>query len=119
MNYYDAMELRVRGQHTGLWHYVVSNARATYAVGYCAEDCPGHPTPEEARAHYREYLLDTASFKLRWSRHWEPCRVCGELAERFAQVGPGGMAVYTLCDDHCNREGLDQVLPLPGVTWSS
>ncbi|MDI6872605.1 MAG: hypothetical protein QME79_14880 [Bacillota bacterium] len=79
--------------------------------------CPGHATPEEARAHYKEYLLDYARYDGTIARAKYPCEVCGEYTDRFAQTYHGGL--HILCDAHRNREGLAQVLVVGDMISSS
>jgi hypothetical protein len=110
MNYYQPSELRdANGGHAGKWHYTVTNDKVTFPAGYCADGCAGHDTPEGAREHFKEYLLDNARFDGKLSNQQRKCEICGVYTERLGQV-PSMMVHHSLCDEHCNREGLAQVL---------
>lgn len=118
MNLYTAKELAKDGQPTGLWHYTTTNDDHTRPVGYCADNCPGHPTADEARLHYRTYLLDTAFEET--TVRWSDCKVCGAPTKRIITVGPGRMEFYPVCDAHADRRTtLDQLMPPVGDSWSS
>lgn len=105
MNYYQPSQKI----DTGKWHFTRTNDGYTIPVGYCADDCDGHDTPDEARAHYRDYELDNARFDGHTVGSRHQCAICGEWTDRFASLGPGLMATFTLCDEHCNREELAKV----------
>lgn len=106
MNYYDAREKAdAVGKPTGLYHYTAQNDSHIYAVGYCAQDCPGHPTPDEAREHFRLYLLDNA----RYDGVLRECEVCSAWTQGYAHI-PLAMERHILCDEHRSRETLDKVM---------
>lgn len=126
MNYYQPKELADEaGKPTGVWHYTCTNDHKTWPTGYCAQGCTGHATPDEAREHYRQYLLDTADFDGRLgqsstSRTERKCEAdgCDVWTDRFASVGPGRMEMHFLCDQHRNRENLDPLVIAGDVTSS-
>lgn len=110
MRYYAAREIQRDGKATGLWHYTVRHDEAIFPVGYCADGCPGHATPEEACDHQKQWDLDHARFH-RGSDLPEPdalyrCKVCRAFTAGYATYGPGQMSLVTLCDEHCNRQAL-------------
>jgi hypothetical protein len=111
MNYYDAREMRnTQGDPGGLWHYTLQNDDRIYPVGYCAQGCAGHATPEEAREHYRLYLLDNARYDDGvMIDEMRKCEVCGEWTMFYAHI-PLNMERHILCDEHRNRETLDRVM---------
>lgn len=111
MNYYRPLELKdTEGKATGLWHYTVTNDGRSHAVGYCAADCSGHATPDEAREHYKEYLVNECTrYDGKLSDMQKHCEVCGEWTQRIAEI-PIEMSVYPLCDLHCNREEVSKLL---------
>lgn len=117
MNYYQPRELLKDGKPTGLWHYTCRNDDRVWPVGYCAQDCPGHATPEEAREHYRQYLLDNARYDGYLRDEQRKCEICGAWTQRYAE-GPH-IFMHVLCDEHCNREGLSQVIGTMGDIISS
>lgn len=122
MNYRQARELKDEdGKGRGLWHYTNMNDSRIWPEGYCADGCPGHPTPEGAEEHYREYLLATADFQGRIANAQRKCvhPGCDAWTQRNAQVGPGRLETYMLCDLHCNRNGLEKVMARPCMSVSS
>lgn len=124
MNYYAARQkLNERGEPAGVWHYTCENSGRIRPVGKCADGCPGHPSAEEAQAHYREHLLDTASFHGPKVQEWpkEKCSLpdCNAEAKFCASTGPGRLQNFALCEAHANRQGLDRVLGKVGESWSS
>lgn len=64
MRYGQPREIHRDGAATGLWHFTEAHGsdgrRGVFAVGYCADGCPGHDTPEGARDHMTDYLRETA-----------------------------------------------------------
>lgn len=103
-----------RKQGDKLWHYTRHNKRSgTYPIGYCAHDCPGHATAEEAREHYKQYLLDNATFKddSAEPEHLHRCEVEGCKTLTDGSVSMPGYGVHrTLCKDHRNRETLEKII---------
>lgn len=119
MNYYQPRELRTgAGDPTGLWHYTRRNDNQIWPVGYCRDQCPGHPSADEAVEHYRQYLLDE-ELRLDGRLHAEqrPCAVCAAWTQGLATLGE--IAVLVLCDDHRTRETVDQLFRFGGVIISS
>lgn len=117
MNYYRPRQLFKDGKPTGLWHYTCYNNDEVSLVGYCAKDCPGHVSPEEAREHYKQYLLDHARYGGILYDEQHKCEICGTWTQRYAD-GPH-IFIHFLCDKHYNREGLDQVIGKVGDIVSS
>lgn len=118
MNYYTAKELqRADGEHSGLFHYTCTNDGRTYPVGYCSGNCEGHPTADEAREHYKKYLLDQAKYDAKLSDMQRPCEVCGEWTQLCAEIA-FEMELHPLCDAHRNREELSKLVVV-GDAWSS
>lgn len=120
MNYYAAREINgPDGKGTGKWHYTRRNKRlGTFPVGYCAEGCEGHDTPEGAYEHQTAYLLDRETrLDGESSGQMLRCRVCQEWTSRFAQVGESRL--YMLCDQHRNRDEVAKLLGIVGDEISS
>lgn len=118
MNYYTTCELADKeGKPSGLHHYTVTNDNRTRPAGYCADGCPGHPTPEEAREHYKQYLLD---HRLRLdgkngdTQH--KCKVCGEWTQGVAFLDE---TPFALCDEHRTREKVSELYGDVGDVASS
>lgn len=125
--YYEAFP--IRGAEIR-WHYCVfdplefehGDGRGPVAVGYCDENCLGHPTEEEAREHFRQYILDKCEFVTALSEGMK-CRVCGSSAKNVAELASflGQMGFVTipshdrqipLCASHSNRDALDKLFLL-------
>jgi DnaJ-class molecular chaperone len=148
MRHYGPKEIIKNGKGSGLYHYCCSHGEDIYPVGYCSpwrscpvcndsgsfplqdcrlcegkglvkvtDPCQGHLTKEDACNHYREYLLDRAKYAQEIEGKHE-CEICGELTSRIANI-PGHILSYSLCAEHCNREGLDKVLKDIGESWAS
>ena len=85
-----------------------------WALGYCSPRCR-HATSEDAAAHYREYLLDTARYDGHWQGVAYRCELCDAWTDRFAQLE--SFTLHRLCPRHLTRDGLAQILgttpPLP------
>jgi hypothetical protein len=119
MNYCDAREMRdEKVAPSGLWHYTAQNDNRIFPVGYCAQGCEGHATPEEAREHYRLYLLDNAKYDGTLQGEQRQCEVCGLWTQATAYM-PLNMERHILCNEHCNRETLDTVMHRVGQIISS
>jgi hypothetical protein len=120
MNYYDAREKKDNtGTPSGSWHYTYQNDDLIRPVGYCADGCPGHDSKDGAYQHQRAYDLDHARYDVEHLGSWHECLICKALTNKAAAVGIGGMATYNLCDEHRNREALEQLYTGPGVIMSS
>ena len=115
MNYYDARQ-RVEDRR---WAFTCRNDDRIWAVGYCRDhEKEGHPTEQEARECYRQYLLDN----VKYSNPENPssmhkCHVCGTFTAGTAHVGD--TQVFVLCNEHRNREELSKLVDLPGQIVSS
>lgn len=111
MNYYQPREMQDKnGQGTGLWHYTVKNDNRIWAIGNCADNCPGHADKEGAYEHYRQYLIDKARFHAPTVANptLHKCEICGEWTDKIAIIDQ--TVHHFLCDTHCNRESLEQVV---------
>lgn len=68
--------------------------------------CPGHDTPEGAIEHNRQYQISKAEEGLDDECQYK-CKICGIWTQKYMYV-PGDMWMQEyLCDEHCNKEGLD------------
>lgn len=123
MNYYQPAQIE-KGPNAGKWHYVSINRRnGTHPVGYCADGCPGHDSEDEARSHYRDYLLDSLSFvdgpsdpDTLYRCEFDGCK---ERTAGVAETGPGKLLVWFLCAEHRNRESVAHLMPEVGDSASS
>jgi hypothetical protein len=115
IRYYLPLEFRIGGQPPSLYHYgcYLFPANDLSPVGYCANGCLGHATPEEAREHYRQFLIDRfGRFNGRFSIP-SICCVCGQTATHYSWVDYHyTWEAYGLCTVHLNRKGLAQVFVL-------
>jgi hypothetical protein len=117
MNYYQAREIldEKTNEGTGKFHFTCQNGKAIYAVGYCAQGCPGHDSKQEADACFNKYQVDTATFHTippEKAHSLHRCEVCGKHTASFAQMAYGG-STHILCDEHLNKEGLAQAMGSP------
>jgi len=73
------------------------------------EACPGHDTAEEARKHYRQYLVDTKfNFHDREDVQ-EKCQICNVWTNRVVDfVGEWGRS-WILCPEHATKETLQRI----------
>ena len=73
--------------------------------------CPGHPTPEAACEHYRQYLLSKVRFGVadRWPKY--QCEAAGCEAEATHVAGIPLRSIYhRFCQPHCTLEELAKKL---------
>lgn len=119
MNTYQPRELLTgSGEPSGIWHYTITNDGVGRPTGYCTAECR-HASADEAREHYRHYLIDTATYNGKYIEgSFKACAVCGTPTRNFAQVGPGGMDHHSLCDEHLTKEHLAPLVQA-GDSWSS
>lgn len=111
MNYYQPREIAKDGKGTGRWHYTCRNDNQIWPVGYCAQGCEGHPTPDEARAHQTAYILDhevrldeTDSDSQRQCEAPIDGGCCGAWTQGRARVGKGIGRQFVLCGAHRTKE---------------
>jgi hypothetical protein len=121
MNYDQARELQKDGKGTGLWHYTSMNDGVIWAIGFCANDCPGHDTKEGAEEHYRQYLVSCIEIRGPKQEEWpkEKCDVagCKEEATHLGIVrGHRGSLDKQLCETHATAETMDSLIKRQ--TWS-
>lgn len=120
MNHDAAREI-ADGPLAGRWHYTTANRRSgTHPIGYCRDGCQGHETAEEAREHYRSYLLaervvlEAGAFVDAQYR----CEVdgCEGWATHSTRVGEWTM--FTLCDEHRTLDTVAGLVEV-GESWHS
>lgn len=73
------------------------------------DSCPGHPTPDAACEHQKKYEIDHADLDGYRSQVQHRCLVCQGWTNRFARVGVGNTICYALCDQHRDKESLEQI----------
>jgi hypothetical protein len=105
-------ELEREGKPLGLFHMTVSSDEEDwcYAIGPCASKCPGHPTPEEARAHYQEGKLTLLKLDGFDSETQKKCIVCGEWTQTAAYVDDDMFEYWPLCTTHLTLEEATRIL---------
>jgi hypothetical protein len=120
--YYEAFP--IRGAEIR-WHYCAfdplsfeyGDGRAPWPVGYCNGNCPVHATEEEAREHFRQYILDKCEFT-KWEEESKgsPTRNVAKMAGFLGQMGfvtiPAHDRDIPLCDKHSDRDSLDKLFLL-------
>ncbi len=85
--------------------------------------CPGHTSAEEACEHYRQSLLDRASFTARadvgsWPKRKCENKECSREATHVARVPGSHYIRHDFCETHCVREELSKLVTV-GECWSS
>lgn len=80
--------------------------------------CPGHHSKDAACEHYRQYLLDKATFNYIDENTKHKCSICGAWTQQVAEI-KGHLIWEYLCDEHCNRDGLSRIFKEIGVSWAS
>jgi hypothetical protein len=108
MEVYSASQITFDDRPTGKYHYTRSCSAGTSPVGYCADSCPGHDTPEEAREHYRQYLLDKCVVPIVMLEEQRKCLECGEWTQDAVLIDARERLV--LCKEHQGREFLEKHL---------
>lgn len=87
-----------------------------------ANPCRGHPTPEGAAEHFKQYLLDQAEFRGPKSQQWpkHKCEVdgCEQEATHLGFI-PGRMFDHEFCAAHANRDELSKLIGAIGEIASS
>lgn len=114
MNYHQPRQALLDDGTVGGWHYTSLNRRTgCYAEGYCRDHEP-HDTEQEARECYARWALDHATYDKRMTGQQLRCSVadCDTWTDRLG--GPPGYSAFghdmPLCDEHCNRAGLEAVI---------
>ena len=110
MNYYGPRELTGQdGQSTGRYHFASANDYRTAPVGYCANGCSGHDTAEEAREHFKQYLVnEKVDFRPDQMKRPERCKICSDWTRSYARVEAWDF--YPLCKDHLTKESVARLL---------
>lgn len=87
------------------WHYTSMNDGKVHAIGYCwhHKDEP-HPTEDDARRCYRDYLLNERLQLTGSSREYHRCEAkggCEILTNKIAVLD--GWPRWWLCDEHLSK----------------
>lgn len=106
---YQALEiLDPDGTGTGKYRFTVHSDEESWpahAVGYCADNCPGHPTKEGAELHWKQFNFDK---KLRVglgsNEERRKCQVCKEWTNGRALMDGVFFREFVLCEKHNNSE---------------
>jgi hypothetical protein len=87
------------------WYATVIEPSGARRAGYCAKDCAGHSSSEEALAHYLQYQLDRETDL--WLERQVPaeCEMCGDPTRLRARLGKG-TKLFVLCDSHQSTSSL-------------
>lgn len=109
MNYYQPREIIKDGKSTGLFHYTCRNGDRIWPVGLCASDCPGHTTEQEAREHWRLYLIQGIEFTpimREWPKEKCESEGCNEQAMTvgFIKHKPDVFNHHMFCAKHATPE---------------
>lgn len=150
MNYYQPRQVDPESDRpdAGKWRYTKMNDGKVWAVGYCAEGCEGHDTPEGAYEHQTQFVLDH-EIRLDVRINDQQLRCVAPTNRRFVPadkllaggvitgadareaevvkcgewtgtVAEAGMLrQWPLCDEHRNREVVAKLLGTVGDEISS
>lgn len=97
------------GPNAGKWHYTCSNTSGTsvYAVGACADGCPGHETADGATRHYAEGLAAGEILERDDSAEQRKCVVCSQWTQHRAMLwGEHFVKEVPICASHDIRAQL-------------
>lgn len=112
MNYEQPREIRGSdGKGTGKYHWTCQNGDRIWPVGYCAEGCPGHHSPEDAAEHYRQWVIDQGFDVSTSDSQRHKCAECGEWTWDQLHLKGSGNVLF-LCENHRDREIIDKHVPL-------
>jgi hypothetical protein len=116
-------ELAAQFGKDGPWHYAsVKEGKGGHPIGYCTDACT-HETADEAREHYRHYVLDRLREFKGDSNTLHRCEALLELGnahsrcEIFTADGlsePDGYRMRYLCATHRDREAYEENFLPPG-----
>lgn len=97
------------GADAGKWYAMFIEARGTRRVGYCALECAGHDSSEEALEHYLQYQLDREA-ALWLDRRAQPanCEICGDRTTLRARLGRDTKP-FVLCVKHQSSGSLKEL----------
>ncbi len=104
------------GKGRGLWHMTERSDEEhwpAHAIGYCAENCPGHATAEEAEDHYHQWQADKA-IPHEDPEAKKPCLFCGEWTQHRMTPAGGWSAPLVLCEQHSHSAHIIHILRNPG-----
>ena len=94
------------GPDAGKWYTVVVAAGTTRRIGYCARGCVGHPSSEDALAHYLTYQLDReVDLWLERRSASLACEICAEPTTLRARLGRENK-LSVLCREHQSTASL-------------
>jgi hypothetical protein len=84
-------------------------ARGSRRIGYCALQCTGHASSEEALEHYLQYQLDRET-SLWLERRYQPgnCEICAERTTLRARLGRDTKP-FVLCQKHQSSGSLKEL----------
>lgn len=76
------------GRNAGKWHYTCGNTSGTnvFAVGGCAQDCPGHDTEREALVHFVDSVAAGEFRQTEVDDVMRKCVECGEFTRHVAML---------------------------------
>ena len=97
------------GTDAGKWYAMVTEGRGARRVGYCAIECTGHVSSEEALEHYLQYQLDREA-ALWLDRRAQPanCEICDDRTTLRARLGRDTKP-FVLCQKHQSSGSLKEL----------
>lgn len=106
------------GHEKGRWFAVVVEHKTVRRIGYCAFDCSGHDSSDDALAHHLQYQLDRETdLWLDRRSLGGNCEICGQYTTLHARLGRG-TKLFRLCHAHHTSSSLVTLFRKRAAQWS-
>jgi len=106
--WYQARQI-ADGPNKGKWRYTAASDEGgfCYALGACADGCPGHDTAEEAERHHAEGVCAGEIDERDLANEMKRCIECDEFTQHIAMFrGTDFPASHHICASHDIRAAL-------------
>jgi hypothetical protein len=111
VRYYLPVEIQSATATAPLYHYCCCTfpGNHVWPVGYCSKGCPGHESKDDARRHYRQFLIDRFGQLSGRLNSTGTCAICGIATTFYAWIDYHfEWDIVSLCPAHLNHEGLSR-----------
>jgi hypothetical protein len=129
VNYYQARQVKPEADRpdAGKWRFTRMNDHRIWPEGACAEDCPGHDTPEEADRHFYDGERAEHIRRGTLTGQQRNCQRCEAWTQQVIDIGNQLFQSLVLCedcappdDDDKTRASAVEVDPFrPGISITS